>query len=240
MNRKLIFHLRWFGLLPALLAAAGAQDASPQEPLQPPVSYASVSQLNTVLSQLEDASKSAQGDLSKLRIERWKTDSGNKRQTQANVDSVQRNLQNALPAIITELRASPESLPSTFKLYRNLDALYDVFSSLVESTGAFGSRDEFQSLDNDLSAIEKSRRSLAGRMEALAGAKEAELARLRAALKNAQTAATPVEPKKIVVDDTEPAKKPVKKKSAAKPAAKTVTPAPAPATAPPTKPTNQL
>ena len=31
-----------------------------------------------------------------------------------------------LPAIIGELRAAPESLVSTFKLYRNLDALYDV------------------------------------------------------------------------------------------------------------------
>ena len=216
MNLNPAAHLRWFLPLPFLVAAAGAQITPvDQPPVQPPVSYASVSQLNSVLSQLEDASKTAQADLSRLRVEKWKTDSSNKRQSQSNVDSVQRNLQNALPTIIAELRAAPESLPATFKLYRNLDALYDVFSSVVEVTGAFGGKDEFQSLDNDLSTIEKSRRLLADRMENLAGAKEAELTRLRAALRT-QAAANPPQPKKVIVDDTEPVKKPVKKKPAAK------------------------
>jgi hypothetical protein len=223
MNLSLA-HFRCFLLLPFLIAAAVAQITVDQPDVQPPVSYASVSQLNTVLSQLEESSKIAQGDLSRLRIEKWKTDSGNRRQSQSNVDSVQRNLQNALPTILTELRAAPESLPVTFKLYRNLDALYDVFSTVVEATGAFGGKDEFQSLDNDLSMIEKSRRLLADRMENLAGAKEAELTRLRAAIRAQATVNAP-QPKKTIVDDTEPVKKPVKKK----PAAKTPTPATKPA-----------
>ena len=42
--------------------------------------------------------------------------------------------------MIAELRTSPESLASTFKLYRNLDALYDVFGSVVES--AVGSQEQ--------------------------------------------------------------------------------------------------
>ena len=85
--------------------------------------YSSVNQLNGMLSQLEQASQATQVDLAKLRIEKWKVDSESKRQTQGNVESVQRNLQTALPAMISELRASPENLASTFKLYRNLDAL---------------------------------------------------------------------------------------------------------------------
>ena len=125
-----------------------------------------------LLSQLEQASQAAQVDLAKLRVDKWKTDSGSKRQTQGNVESMQRNLQSALPEMIAELKASPESLTSTFKLYRNLDALYNVFESVTESTGAFGSKDEFQSLENDLSAFEKARRAFAERMETLAGAKE--------------------------------------------------------------------
>jgi hypothetical protein len=171
-------------------------------------------------------------DLAELRIDRWKIDSGSKRQTQGNVDSVQRNLQSALPEMIAELKASPESLTSTFKLYRNLDALYNVFGSVTESTGAFGSKDEFQSLENDLSAFEKARVAFAERMESLSGAKEAEVTRLRAALQNAQTVAAP--PKKIVVDDDAPPKKPpAKKKPAPKP--NTATP-PATQPPPPTKP----
>jgi hypothetical protein len=174
------------------------------------------------LSQLEEASKNTQPDLGKLRIERWKADGSFKKQTLANVDSIQRNLQGALPEMIGQLRSAPESLPATFKLYRNLDALYDVLGSVVESTGAFGSKDDYQTLSNDLNMIEGARRTLAERIENLASAKEAEVARLRIDLKTAQAAIPTAPPKIKVVDDTQPAK-PAKKRTAKKPA---ITPAP--------------
>ena len=204
---------------PATLAARlhySVQGPSPQEA----VSYASVSQLNGLLSQLESASKSTQDDLTSLRIERWKTDASYKKQSLANVDSIQRNLKDALPEIIAQLRTMPEDLPQTFKLYRNLDALYDVLGSVVESTGAFGSKDDFQALSNDLSSFEGTRKQIAERIENLASTKEAEIVRLRTDLKAAQAAAPATPPKKIVVDDTEPPKPAPKKKPAPKPAAK--------------------
>lgn len=176
-----------------------------------PVSYASMTELNGMLTQLEGASKTTQGDLGKLRIERWKMDGGSKKQMLANVDSIQRNLQGALPEIISQLRAQPEDLPSTFKLYRNLDALYDVLGNVVEVTGAFGSKDDFQSVSNDLSTFEGARKQLGQRIETLSSAKEAEIVRLRADLKTAQ-AAPMTPPKKTVVDDNEPVKKPAVKK----------------------------
>jgi len=110
------------------------------------------------------------------------------------------------------LRNAPESLPSTFKLYRNLDALYDVLGSVVESTGAFGSKDDFQALSNDLNSFEGTRRLFAERMESLASSKEQEIVHLRADLRTAQAAIPATPPKKVVVDDTEPPKKPVVKK----------------------------
>lgn len=189
-----------------------------------PVSYASVSQLNGLLGDLENTSKNTQADLVRLRIEHWKTDNSSKRTALTNVDSVQRNLQGALPEIIAGLRAAPEDLPATFKLYRNLDALYDVLGNVVELAGAFGSKDDVQALANDLSAFESTRKQLAERIETLSSAKEAEIVRLRTDLKTAQAAAPAEPPKKIVVDDNEPEKKPVvKKKPAIKP--KTTTPA---------------
>ncbi len=199
--------------------------ATPPDQLPPPVAYASVSQLSAMLGEIEQNSQTMQLDLAKLRIEKWKADGGSKRQAGENVESIQRNLQAALPGMISDLRTSPESLAATFKLYRNLDALYDVFGSVVESAGAFGSKDEFQSLDNDLSALEKSRRAFADRMESLAGAKEAELARLHAQLRASQPA-TPSIPR-VIVDDNEAAKKPAPKKkptARTKPAAKPATP----------------
>ena len=187
--------------------------AQNQSVASPPVSYSSISQLNLLLSQLEQSSQQTQLDLAKLRVEKWKTDSNNKRQMQANVESVERNLQSALPEMISQLRMSPENLTATFRVYRNLTALYDVFTAVAESAGAFGTKDEFQSLENDLSMLERSRRSFADRMETLAGAKEVELTRLRTALQTGQVGTNPQQPKKVVVDDNEPPKKPAKKKS---------------------------
>jgi len=230
MKRNSILRFRSLSLLLLCLAASAQIISSNQPPPQGPVSYSSANQLNVLLSQLEEASQSAQVDLAKIRVERWKTDSGSKRQAEGNAASIQRNLQSALPEIIAELKASPESLTSTFKLYRNLDALYDVFESVAESAGAFGSKDEFQSLENDVSAFEKARRAVADRMETLAGAKEVEVTRLRAALQNAQANTPSQPPTKTVVDDTAPVKKPVKKKPKATPTA----PAnPSPTAAPP-------
>jgi len=226
MKRNSILRLRSLSLLPLCLAVSAQVISSNQPAPQGPVSYASANQLNTLLSQLEEASQAAQSDLAKMRVEKWKTDSGSKRQAEGNAESIQRNLRSALPEIIEELKASPESLTSTFKLYRNLDALYDVFESVAESAGAFGSRDDFQSLQNDVSAFERLRRSVADRMETLAGAKEVEVTRLRAALQSAQANTPTQPPKKIVVDDDAPVKKPVKKKSAPKAAPAPTTPHP--------------
>jgi hypothetical protein len=201
------------------LVAAQIEPAG-QQVVSPPVSYASLSQVSSLLAQLEQQSQATQLDLAKLRIDRWKTDSNSKKQTQSNVESVTRNLHDALPGMMGELRAAPESLVSTFKLYRNLDALYDVLGSVVESTGAFGSKDEFQVLANDLSSIEGSRRSFADRMETLAGTKEVELTKLRSQIRSAQQASVPTTPKKVVVDDNEPPKKPAKKAVPKPPGAK--------------------
>jgi hypothetical protein len=209
-------------LLPSEMAAQ--ETSGTPTAAQPPVPYASVNELNGILEQVKHTAQNMQADLEKTRIDRWKTDSSTKRQTQANVESIQRNLQSALPDTISQLSASPEDLAASFKLYRNLDALYDVFGSVVESAGAFGSKDEFQTLGNDMSGLENARRSFGERLQKLANAKEDELGRLRAQIKTIQ-ATPPPPPKKVIVDDAgPPPKKPAPKKK------------PKPATAPPAKP----
>src|SRR5439155_26562963 len=85
---------------PATAQVSGTnQRASPA-----PVPYASVSQLNMLLSELEQASQAEQADFAKLRIEKWKADGGTKRQTQSNIQSLALNLQSALPENIRQLR----------------------------------------------------------------------------------------------------------------------------------------
>jgi len=194
-------------------ATADAQNANgAQTGTQPPVAYASVNELNGILEQLKQTAQSMQSDLQKTRIERWKTDAATKRQTLATVESIQRNLQSALPETIAQLNNSPEDLGASFKLYRNLVVLYDFFGSVVENAGAFGSRDEVQSLSSDMTGLESARRAFGERMQKLAAGKEDELAHLRVLVKKL-SAAPPPPPQKTVVDDTEPPKKPTKKKS---------------------------
>jgi len=201
-------------LLVLLIATAAAQALAQGAPQMPaPVSYASLSQLNTVLAQLEQTSQTTQLDVAKLRIDKWKADGGTKRDTQSNADSVQRNLHSALPEIIGQLRSSPEDLEITFKLYRNLSALYDVFSSVVESAGAFGSKDDFQALENDLTSLDQSRRSLGDRMDDLATAKDSEIKHLRTSLQAAQASLAQKQQQKVVVESDEaPKPKPAAKK----------------------------
>jgi len=203
-----------------LALAAMAQSAPPTPPATEPVPYASARQVDSLLEQVQKNAQDLQADLSQLRIERWKTDANTRRSTLADVESVQRNLRDALPEIIGQVRNAPESMPATFKLYRNLDALYDVFSSIAESAGAFGSKDEYQSLANDLNQLEKNRRSFAERMDTLANSKEGEITALRGQLHDAQAALAavpPPPPKKVVAEETEPAKSVKKKPKVPKP-----------------------
>jgi len=231
-------------LCAAAATVAAAQTPGSNQPASPaPVPYASVSELNQLLSTLEQASQRAQVDLARLRVDRWKTDSNTKKQTQADIDSIERNLQSALPEMITQLRAAPEDIAPAFRMYRNLDALYDVLGSVAENTGAFGTKDDYEIIGGDLTALEQSRRAFADRMETLAGSKDNEIVHLRTQVRDLEASAKPAPPpKKVVVDDTEPAKKPpAKKKTTTK---KTTTPNPPgssqkPASAPPSQPQNQ-
>jgi len=203
------------GCLLSILPAGSFAQAPANSATASPVSYSSISELNQIIANLQSASQTTQQDLSRMRIEKWKTDGNTKKQTQSDAESIMRNLQNALPSILSDLKNSPENLALTFKTYRNLDALYDVMNSVVESAGAFGNKDEFQTLNNDLGAVENSRRAFAERMDKLASAKETEIGQLRTELQAVRAAAPP---KKTVVDDNEqPKKTPAKKKPVPKP-----------------------
>jgi DNA repair exonuclease SbcCD ATPase subunit len=208
----------------AVLAFVAASAQSTTNDAQPPVAYASANEVKNILAQIRQTAQNIDADLGKTRIEKWKADSGIKRDVQGNVESVRRNLQSALPEMITQLSNAPEDIAASFNLYRNLDALYDVFGQVVEAAGAFGSKDEYQNLSNDMSSLQSARRTLGERLQNLAAAKESELTRLRNQVKAAQAAIQAAPPKRTIVDDTEPPKKPVKKKSP-----KPATPAPAPA-----------
>jgi hypothetical protein len=168
----------------------------------------SASELQITLQRIEQTSQAAALDLARLRPDKWKTDGDIKNQAQANADSISRNLTSALPTLISGVRTAPQSMAANFKLYRNLNALYDVFEGLAESAGAFGSKQEFEALSRHVQDVDAFRRTFGDYMETLAAAKDTELARARTAMPSGTQA---TRPKKIIVDN-DPAPKTSKKK----------------------------
>ena len=173
------------------------------------------------LDRLQAAATQANHDLAYMRIEKWKTDGDSKRQAQTTADSVQRNLTSALPTLISNVRSAPQDLAAEFKLYRNLNALYDVFASLTESTGAFGAKSDYDALAQQLDVIDSVRRDLGNALESLTAFTQSELNQLRSQVHTLQQAAAtpPAPPKKVIVDDNEPPKKTTHKKKTTKPTA---------------------
>lgn len=175
--------------------------------------------LQSLLSKIDQTSQSAAQDIGTLHIDKWKADSSDKQQAQANADSVQRNLTAALPGMTSAVRTAPQDIAANFKLYRNLNALYDVMKTVTEASAAFGPKQDYQALAQYTDQIDAYRRNLADYMESLTASQSAELAQYRARAKAAQ-AAVATTPKKVIVDDDAPVKKTTKKKTT-KPAANT-------------------
>ncbi|HVP50682.1 MAG TPA: hypothetical protein VMT05_01110 [Terriglobales bacterium] len=179
--------------------------------------------VSLLLLQIQSTARTTTADVSLLNVRKWKVSGDVKSDAETKAAAIQRNLSVALPTLLSQVQTSPNDFASNFKLYRNLGVLYDVISSLAESAGAFGPRNEFEPLASDLNRIDQARRTLGERLEALAIAKDAEIARLQDQVKAAQ-AAVPAKPKKIIVDEDDSAqKKPAKKTTKKKPPATVTT-----------------
>lgn len=177
--------------------------------------------LGMLLAKIEQDTQALNGEISRLRIDKWKTDGGTKQQETENAASIQRNITAALPDLITAVRNQPQSLAANFKLYRNLSALHDVLAGLGESTGAFGKKEEYEAIAPEIASLDQSRRNYGDYLLQLATNGDARLA--AAARQAAAVKAEQPPPKKIVIDDTEPAPKPKKKHARKKPSTATTT-----------------
>src|SRR5207248_3584149 len=102
----------------AALTCAAQSSATPSSTPQNAPPANSAGDPSAVLSLLEQESQAITQDLGRLRIDKWKTDSSTKQQADGNAASIQRNLTAALPGMMQQVRANPQSLATNFKLYR--------------------------------------------------------------------------------------------------------------------------
>ena len=190
--------------------------------------------LNAIVLQVQQATSSASMNIGKLRIEKWKTDSGQKQQLQQIADSLQKNIANAMPGLINDVSGSKGSALASFKLYHNLNVLYEFLSGLADAAGSLGKREEYEPLAADAAAIDTARQNLSSYIEQTMGKLESANHPLAGTTPAQSHQAGTVVPgrKVVVIDDTDPAPpkkraKPTKKKASTPPAA--------PASAPPTQ-----
>lgn len=191
----------------------------------PPSSSSTTPSLDPILMEIQTATQSANLNISRLRIDRWKADSAGKTELQHIADSLHKNITSAVPDLISEVRSSHGSVSSTFRLYHNINVVFEYLSQLTDGAGSAGKPEEFEPLNSDLTALDKARQHLSAYIEQAAASLEN---KVRTAVAAATPAPTPqATPKKIVVDDDTPHKKPATAKKQ-----KTSTPTPKPSPTP--------
>jgi hypothetical protein len=220
--------------LPALVllfASAILLSQTPEAPAPSPkgedVADPSTKTILTELDRLQTFAANASQDIGRLHIANWKANSNAKSAAQADASSVQRNLSSALPGIIAAVREAPDNVNAQFVLYRNVNALHDVFGSITDAARVLGQKGEYETLSQELHLLGSIRRNLGEALEQSTAATQRELKELRTQIAQqheqlaAADATTEDVRKQLALAQAELAKKPAPKKKAApkKPAA---------------------
>jgi hypothetical protein len=216
------------------LAQAGGTSRPLPAPTPPPASSSPSSSpspslaapgLESILLEVQQSTQSANVNITRLRIDRWKAETAEKADLQHVADSLHKNITNAVPDLISDVRSSHGSVSSTFKLYHNMNVVFEYLNQLTDAAGSAGRKDEYEPLSSDVAALDKARQHLSSYIEQAATSLENKV-------RTAAAVATPTPlpqatPKKIVVDDDTPHKKPVTTKKQ-----KTSSPPPKPSPTP--------
>ena|SRR6185437_4275292 len=158
---------------------------------------------------LRPALSDVQSTTASLNISKWKIPGAVRKAAQEDVNSIQRDLGGTLPGLLAQADAAPGSVPPSFAVYRNLNALYDVLLRVSQTAELSAPSDDAVSLSSSLRKLEVARRSLGDSILNTSQRREAQINELTAAERAAKTAA-PEHKRETVVDDG-PEKTPARK-----------------------------
>ncbi|HET7873815.1 MAG TPA: hypothetical protein VFL42_14965 [Terriglobales bacterium] len=127
-------------------------------------------ELSATLADLEKAAQSTQLDLANLRTDKWGSGlklgkNSHAKDAEKTALSLKRNLKNALPDLIAEVRAAHGSVVTSFKLYDDLSVVCETLDSLVTTTETYGKKEEYGPLAGDFSVLTRIRRNLSSYIE---------------------------------------------------------------------------
>ncbi len=193
-----------------------AQQPAPAAAPQPTIASSSI---------VQPALTEVQRSVSALNISRWKAPGQVKSAAQQDTGSIQRDLSDTLPGLLSKADTAPTTVPPAFVVFRNIDALYDVLLRVSQTASLAAPQGESDALFSSLNKLEAARSQLGDAILNASQQREDQVVKLEAAVRAAAAAAQPQAspPKTTVIDDgaapPAPAKK--RKKPAAKPPAST-------------------
>jgi hypothetical protein len=193
---------------------------APAAPAAPQPSAFAIGDLRPVLANVRTA-------VSNLNVPRWKASNEIRATTQQDVASIQHDLDEILPGLLTQAEAPPKdgqiTLQPYFAVFRNLDALYDVLLR-VSGTAAFaGTPGDAANTEDARAGLEDGRAKLGTWLLQSIGAQDAQVAHFLAT--PPPPPAAPPPPAKVVINDgPTPATPKAKKKKPATPAPQSSTP----------------
>ncbi len=194
-------------LFGASIVWVSALAQAPQTPMAAPsVAQArqqATAQLNDSLQQTNVAIDRLTRALDSIKVSRWKAPGDVRDTAQSDVQSMQRDLTNTLPGLVSAAQANTAKVGAAFSVYRNVDALYDVLLRVSETAQLAGTTDA-RTLEDQRASLETSRTQLGTALLAAAQSQDNEVAQLQRMAASGTPAAAPAA--KTVVDDGPPAK----------------------------------
>lgn len=195
--------------------------------LRPMVSSAQTAPGTNLGQSVAASVQNLQASVQSLTPGEWKTSGSEKQEMTAAQQSLQRNLSEAVPGLLQAWNRAPQNLSEAFRLYRDLDVVYQVTSRLEASAGAHAPSDQARALAASTGQLKQSLQQLGDYIQATAGLQYTQMQQARAAA--ARPAPAPAS-KSIIINDANAApahsahRKRAHKKAPAKKAAPTTPP----------------
>lgn len=134
-------------------------------------------------------------------LNKWKGSNAMREDVDANLASMQKDLQSTLPGLLTAADAAPGSAAASLPVLLNMDALYSVLLRVTIASRSGAPRDQNTALEQAALLLDSARRDLGGEVLASARAQEKRIVDLQAtvqqqasALSAAATSAAPPAP----------------------------------------------
>lgn len=129
---------------------------------------------------------------SSVDLNRWKGSGAVRDEVDANLASMQKDLQTTLPPLLTAADAAPNSTSASLPVLLNLDALYSVLLRVTIASRAGAPREQNTALEQAATLLDSARRDLGDAVLSAAKAQEQRTAELQATLQQqAAAVATP-------------------------------------------------